>query len=220
MTINNQSVKRDPLSKQVSDQLERMIESGQYEVGQRIPTEPELMEMFSVSRNTIREAIKSLTWSGVLDVKQGDGTYVRATNRFHANMKQKYAQVSLEDIAEARNAMEITISYLAALRRTDEDMEKITQAYARRKGLKDSVKENTEADMDFHMSIAQACQNVILTDLYRSISDYLEDHISKRHMESRLDFDEIDALHEKLYLAVRNKNAPEAAASAQNILKI
>ena len=218
--MNNQSVKRYPLSKQVSDQLEQMIESGQYEVGQRIPTEPELMEMFSVSRNTIREAIKSLTWSGVLEVKQGDGTYVRATNRFHANMKQKYAQVSLEDIAEARNAMEITISYLAALRRTDEDMEKITQAYTRRKGLKDSVKENTEADVDFHMSIAQACQNVILTDLYSSISDYLEDHISKRHMESGLDFNEIDALHEKLYLAVRNKNAPEAAASAQNILKI
>ena len=218
--MNNQSVKRYPLSKQVSDQLEQMIESGQYEVGQRIPTEPELMEMFSVSRNTIREAIKSLTWSGVLEVKQGDGTYVRATNRFHANMKQKYAQVSLEDIAEARNAMEITISYLAALRRTDEDMEKITQAYTRRKGLKDTVKENTEADVDFHMSIAQACQNVILTDLYSSISDYLEDHISKRHMESGLDFDEIDALHEKLYLAVRNKNAPEAAASAQNILKI
>ena len=218
--MNNQSVKRYPLSKQVSDQLEQMIESGQYEVGQRIPTEPELMEMFSVSRNTIREAIKSLTWSGVLEVKQGDGTYVRATNRFHANMKQKYAQVSLEDIAEARNAMEITISYLAALRRTDEDMEKITQAYSRRKGIKDSVKENTQADMEFHMSIAQACQNVILTDLYSSISDYLEDHISKRHMESGLDFDEIDDLHEKLYLAVRNKNAPEAAASAQNILKI
>ena len=218
--MNNQSVKRYPLSKQVSDQLEQMIESGQYEVGQRIPTEPELMEMFSVSRNTIREAIKSLTWSGVLEVKQGDGTYVRATNRFHANMKQKYAQVSLEDIAEARNAMEITISYLAAMRRTDEDMEKITVAYTRRKGLKDTIKENTQADMDFHMSIAQACQNVILTDLYCSISDYLEDHISKRHMESSLDFDEIDALHERLYLAIRNKNAPEAAASAQNILKI
>lgn len=71
--MNTKIIKRDSLSKQVSDKLEAMIEAGTYRVGDRFPTEPELMEMFSVSRNTVREAVQSLTWAGLLDVKQGDG---------------------------------------------------------------------------------------------------------------------------------------------------
>ena len=63
--MNTKIIKRDSLSKQVSDKLESMIESGAYQVGERIPTEPELMEMFQVSRNTVREA-------DVTSVKVGD----------------------------------------------------------------------------------------------------------------------------------------------------
>ena len=75
--MKNNSVKRYPLSRQVSDKLEQMIEKGEYHVGEKIHTEIELMDIFQVSRNTIREAIQSLTSAGVLEVRQGDGTYVR-----------------------------------------------------------------------------------------------------------------------------------------------
>ena len=218
--MTNKSVKRYPLSKQGSDQLEGMIESGEYNVGDRMPTEPELMEMFQVSRNTIREAVQSLTWAGLLEVRQGDGTYVRAANRFLANMKQKYAQVSLDDITEARNAMEVTLAHLAAERRSDADLTDIRESLARREELTDDIKENTHADIEFHMAIARASHNRILIDLYQSISDYLESHIAKKHMEASFDCAAVDAMHEDLFHAIQEGSASRAAACAHKILEI
>ena len=216
----NKVVKRYPLSKQVADKLEQMIAEGEYAVGERIPTEIELMDMFEVSRNTVREAVRALTSAGVLDVKQGDGTYVRSTNRFNANLRMRYEQVSIEHIKEARNSIEITIAHLAAMRRTEEDVQKMQTALEKRSGLVENVKENTLADVEFHMAIAEACHNPILIDLYHSLYSYLESHIAERHMETNMNFKQIDSLHEKLFLAIKNNDCSTAAICAQNILKI
>ena len=218
--MNQRIIKRDSLSKQISDKLEHMIESEEFVVGQRIPTEPELMEMFQVSRNTIREAIQSLTGAGILEIKQGDGTYVRAPNRFCANMKKKYAQVSVEDIRETRNCLEVTIAGLAAIRREPEDIERIREALSRREELKTDIKENTKADIEFHMCIAEACHNDILIDIYRSIFDYLESHIAERNIDSPLSDEEIDLLHEKLFEAVLDGDKNRASTAASRILEI
>ena len=218
--MNTKIVKRDSLSKQVSDKLESMIEAGEYPVGERIPTEPELMDIFKVSRNTIREAVQSLTWVGILEIKQGDGTYVRASNRFRANMKHKYSQVSVQDIREARNAIEVTIAHLAAERRTDEDVQLMSEALSRRESLSTDTKENTTADLEFHLAVAQACHNRILLDLYQSIADYIESHIIERRHDSDFSLEEIDELHEQLYQAIIDKNPDAASNSVQRILNI
>ena len=217
---NNKTVKRYPLSKQVSDKLEQMIAKGEYPVGSRIPTEVELMEIFKVSRNTIREAIQSLNSAGVLDVRQGDGTYVKSSNRFDANMNLKYEQVSLEDIREVRNSLEITIASLAARRRTEKELEVIREKFISRKESHETIKENTLADVEFHMAIAEACHNTILIDLYHSISSYLIDHIAERQAVTELDWDEIDRLHEELYIAIRDHKPDIANICAHNILNI
>ena len=213
-------VKRYSLSKQVADQLEKMIEDGTYAVGEKIPTEPELTEMFSVSRNTLREAVQSLTSAGILVVKQGDGTYVRSNNRFHARMSMEYDQVSLADILEARNVLEISIAALASQRRTEEDLQKIGEALILRQKQDGAEKENTKADMQFHLEVSRACHNQILMDLYASVSSYTESHIAERQALTVMDTAEIDSLHEKLYLAIRDRQADAARICAQNILNI
>lgn len=219
MIVNN-TIKRYSLSKQVSDELEQMIANGEYLVGDKIPTETDLIEMFQVSRNTIREAIKALTWAGILEIKQGDGTYVVSTNRFAASMKQKYATISLEDVNEARKCLEITVADLAARRRTEEDIENILRAFKRREELSDDEKENTRADIDFHFAIAKAAHNVILEELYYSMSDFLTEHIRERSHDSSFTSEEIDMLHEKLYRAIANGEETEAAIAARNIVNI
>ncbi len=213
-------VKRYSLSKQVADQLGKMIEDGVYAVGEKIPTEPELTEMFRVSRNTLREAVQALTAAGILVVKQGDGTYVRSNNRFHARMSMEYEQISLEDILEARNALEITIAQLAAQRRTDEDLRLIEEALYQRQKQTETAKENTQVDMHFHLTVAKACHNQILTDLYNSISTYTESHIAERQASTTLSTEEIDTLHEKLFLAIRNQEPEAARICTQDILNI
>ena len=218
MTTNK--LRRESLSKQVSDQLEEMISNGSYNVGDKIPTEPELMKMFSVSRNTIREAIQSLTWTGLLTVRQGDGTYVNSTNRFNANMEQKYQQASLEDVCEARNCIEVTIAHLAAKRRTQEDIDTLTELLLRRKSLTTDIKENTRADIDFHIAIAHACHNQILTAMYDSIICYMENQITEKTLNTAYSNDEIDLLHEQLYQAIVDGSSKDAAHSTLKILEI
>ena len=218
--VENKVIKRDSLSKQVSDKLESMIEDGEYKVGDKIPTEPELMQIFDVSRNTIREAVQSLTWSGILEVKQGAGTFVRASSRFNANMKKKYEKESIDDIKESRNCIEVTIAHLAALRKKDEDIVLIQEAYEKRKDLKAGCKENTKADIEFHMTIARACHNKIMIDLYESLCVYLEKHIESRNLDSKLNVEEVERLHKELYTAVIDGRATDAANAAQNIVKM
>ena len=208
------------LSRQVSDELEHMIEAGEYAVGQRIPTESELMEMFSVSRNTLREAVQSLTSAGVLEVRQGDGTYVISDSRFNANMNKEFEKVSLEDVRETRDVMEVAIARLAARRRTEEELEEICAALENRQGLKENVKENTLADMEFHMAIARASHNHIFLELYTSMLCYLENQIAQRQAFTTLDQGEIDALHEKLCLAIQERDEDGAVRYAREIISI
>ena len=208
-------IKRESLSKQVSDQLETMIEHGEFKVGEKIPTETDLMELFAVSRNTIREAIRALTWNGILDVRQGDGTYVKSSSRFQANMNQRYDEASIEDIREARKCIEVTIAHLAAIRRNEEDLKKLTIAFQCRQDLKEDIKENTRADLEFHKTIAQACHNIILMDLYESFSIYLENHIENANNNPM-----VDQMHEELYEAIKDQDENRAVLAAQNIVNL
>lgn len=213
-------VRRESLSKQISDSLEEMIASGAYSVGEKIPPEPELADMFQVSRNTIREAIQSLTWAGLLSVKQGDGTYVCSSNRFRANMEQKYQEVSLSDVKEARNCIEVTIAHLAAQRRNSDDLEIIQEMLAKRKTLETDSKENTETDLDFHIAIAHACHNAILIDMYESMSGYMKSQIEEQNKTSAFTPAEIDKLHEDLFLAIREGDSEQAAFAVKKIVNI
>ena len=213
-------LKRESLSRQVSDKLEKMIETGEYPVGEKIPTEPELMKLFQVSRNTVREAVQALTWGGILDVKQGDGTYVRSQTRFSANMSKKYSEASPENIREARYCIEVAIVRFAAMRRTEEDLERINEAFSRCREDNADVKESTRSDMDFHIAVAEACHNSILTDLYLSMYDYLESHIEEKSMETEFDAVRTGSLHGKLLAAIRDKNPDGAEAAVKDILSV
>ena len=213
-------LQRRSLSRQVSDRLEELISAGTYQVGDRIPTEPELMELFGVSRNTIREAIQSLTWAGLLNVKQGDGTYVCAENRFTANLEQRYQSISLDDIAEARNSIEVTIAHLAAKRRTAQDVAQIQMLLRQRSALASDFREHTKADLDFHLAIARACHNQILIDMYESMAGYMESQIEERSRSSLHSSQEIDLLHEQLFVAIRDGDPKNAAHSVLKILQI
>ena len=99
-------------------------------------------------------------------------------------------------------------------------MELIHDKFIKRKESKETVKENTLADVEFHMAVAEACHNKILIDLYHSISSYLESHIAERQADTDLAWDEIDRMHEELYNAIRDHRPDVASQCTQNILSI
>src|SRR5689334_24969009 len=79
------------LADRVIGSLRAQIASGAWPVGARIPTEPELVEQLGVARNTVREAVRALAHNGLLDIRQGSGTYVVATSELAGVMHRRFA---------------------------------------------------------------------------------------------------------------------------------
>jgi len=82
-------VRSSTLAAQVARQLEDLITSGEWPVGTRIPPESELVARLGLSRNTVREALRSLVHLGMLEARVGDGTYVRAFSELQAPMERR-----------------------------------------------------------------------------------------------------------------------------------
>lgn len=96
--------RRSALSEQVIAALRAQITSGEWPVGSRIPTEPELVEQLGVARNTVREAVRALAHNGLLDIRQGSGTYVVATSELAGVMHRRFAGADPRHIAELRSS--------------------------------------------------------------------------------------------------------------------
>ncbi|WP_042376154.1 FadR/GntR family transcriptional regulator, partial [Streptacidiphilus melanogenes] len=98
--------RREPLADQVIAQLRAQITSGEWPVGSRIPTEAELVERLGVARNTVREAVRALAHNGLLDIRQGSGTYVLATSELAGVMHRRFAEAEKSEVTELRLAFE------------------------------------------------------------------------------------------------------------------
>lgn len=171
------SPRRSALSDQVITELRTQITSGEWPVGSRIPTEPELVEQLGVARNTVREAVRALAHNGLLDIRQGSGTYVVATSELAGVMHRRFAGADARHIAEVRSTLESSAARLAAVRRTDRDLRQLDALLARREetwaaGHADVF---VAADATLHLAVAAASHNDVLTALYADLGHLLVD---------------------------------------------
>ncbi|WP_339545621.1 FadR/GntR family transcriptional regulator [Pseudomonas sp. RA_35y_Pfl2_P32] len=169
MTDTSPLIKRS-LVDQALEQLRLRINNGSWTVGQRLPTEPELAAELGISRNTVREAMRVLAFSGLIEIRQGDGSYLRAVIDPLDTMKA-LSRCSHEQARETRHILEVEAIGLAALRRTDEDLvalrEALTISGTHYHGDLDS---HIACDMVFHRRLVDAAHNPTLSELYRYFS--------------------------------------------------
>lgn len=124
-----QKINRLSLVEQVAEQMEQLIEQGQWKVGEKLPPEMELMDKFGVSRNTLREAIRALVHAGLLETKQGSGTLVRSTSVLGAALKRHVKKSTMMETLEVRFALEKQAAKMAAERRTEGDLAKLRRVF-------------------------------------------------------------------------------------------
>jgi DNA-binding FadR family transcriptional regulator len=206
------------LPKQISSEIEMSIKNGSLNVGDKLPSEPELVKIFGVSRNTVREAIQSLIQAGVLESRQGDGTYVMSSGRFEANMVNRLYE-SMDEVNEVRLSLEKEIVKFAAVRRNEKDLELIKIALENRNLTKDSVSENCKWDMEFHLAIAKASHNSIFYDIYNSFSTFIYKSVEERMNGKETIEGMLNQLHIDLYDAIYQKDAERAENIIVTILK-
>ncbi|WP_207888243.1 FadR/GntR family transcriptional regulator [Pseudomonas sp. 30_B] len=200
------------------EQIRARIDDGSWPLGQRLPPEPELAESLGISRNTVREAVRVLTFSGVLEVRQGDGTYVRACANPLDTMLV-LARSSVEQALEARGIIEVEASRLAAERRTDADilaLREALEASALRHG--GALDDYIAHDLVFHQRVVDSAHNPVLSELYRYFSQVIRAGLERTIGDPSRPQPSFE-LHRDLLDAIERGDA-DAAARANRALLI
>lgn len=172
-------MRRTNLIDQAVGRLRQQITSGAWPIGARIPAEPELAELIGVGRNTVREAVQSLVHAGMLERRQGSGTYVISDSELGNAMGREIAGAHQRDVLEVRRALEVEVARLAAIRRTPRQVDELrglrdTRTAAYHSGELDAM---VAADLALHRLIAEAAHNPVLVALYENLQDAITANI-------------------------------------------
>lgn len=149
---------------------------GQLRPGDKLPSEREMVESLGVSRASVREALTSLEAIGILDIRPGEGTFVRQTSN-----SETFGPLALvlaveqnpgAQMMEVRRVLETECAALAATRATEENLKNISDSLEKMKSAK-TVTEAVAFDLRFHFAIAEATQNTILLRMMNTIADLM-----------------------------------------------
>lgn len=196
----------------VYEQMKENIISGEWGPDDQIPSENELCGLFGVSRNTVRSAIQKLKTIGVLITKQGQGTFVCKV--FNEQIIERIIPIiylsknDIIEVLEFRKVIEIESIGLAAVRRTEEDINNMESYLNMMLSLKDNFKEFSIYDYQFHLSIAKASKNRIFYWIMLQLRDVIYAHFEEmcKDLGTELSVDD----HKMILAAITDKD-PELA---------
>jgi GntR family transcriptional repressor for pyruvate dehydrogenase complex len=156
------------------EKLKEMIVSGQLRPGDRLPREADLATSLGLSRSSLREAVRALSLVRILDVRQGDGTYVSslaADTLLDALsfIVEFHHDASVLELLEVRRILEPAASAQAATRITDDAVASLEQILGR-STVDSPVEDLVKNDLEFHRAIAVASGNSVLASLIESLS--------------------------------------------------
>lgn len=188
--------------------LRRQITTGAWEVGSRIPIEPELAESLGVGRSTIREAVRSLASIGMLETLPGRGTFVRSSAPTSAVLSEFLTAYTLEELLSYRRALEVEAAQQAALHRTEEDVAALEASVGQSLqggqcpavGPQDTA---VELASRFHYLLFDAAKNRLLASLYAGITEKLAEPGHVERLTHAGDAASMQVEHERIVDAVR-----------------
>ena len=163
------NLKSKLLAEQIKEQIYRYILDAPLEIGAKLPNEFELGKKFGVGRSTIREAVKLLASQGILQVRQGSGTYVVSTvpsdmDPLGLGAVEDKMALAL-DLANVRMLLEPGIAELAALNATEEDIERLSRLCQAVEEKINNGSPYIEDDIAFHTCVAECSKNKVVEQL-------------------------------------------------------
>jgi len=175
--VNFRPIAQQSLVTELTRQLMDYLLSGALKPGDRLPSERQLSEALGMGRSTLRESLKALTVLGLLDVRQGDGTYLKKADSALLPRVIEWGLLLGEqrtlDLVEARQKIEVAIAELAAGRRTPDDVEELRGLLSRMERSQANHQEFADADVAFHLKLADIAHNSVLRDILSSIQALL-----------------------------------------------
>ena len=204
-------IKRLSLADDVASRLQQKIQDGDFVIGEKLPAEPELMELFGVGRSTIREAVRNLSNAGLVRVRQGLGTFVEQKQIASESLTDRFLRAKGQELNEIRQLFEIKIAEKAALNRTEKDILEMKKYLAERKklALANIPDACIEADINFHLCIATASQSEILLDLYKTVARNMKEYFSGIYVDTE-SFISTQEFHEALLQSIIDQDPQKA----------
>lgn len=209
-----------PVTDEAIDKIKAMIVAGELPPGAKIPREKDLAERLGLSRNSLREAVRALSLVKVLDVRQGDGTYVTSLEPDLLLDSITFAvEVSRDDsvlqILAVRRELEAAATAMAATRLGDDDLAELRRLMAAMTAEGAAVEELVQADMEFHRTIARASGNRVLASLLEALSSQTMQARVWRGRTEEGALAQTHRDHERIYgaLAARDPTLARAAAT-------
>lgn len=159
----------------ILEQIKQFMIEGQLNPGDKLPTEMALAERFQVSRTSIREALSALSLTGILEIRQGEGIFVKHSPSnaviepltFILLMEKNHVQ----NILEVRKALEIVAVDLAAQRRNDQDIDTLRGLITQMEEDLPEAKHSEGLDLAFHLALATASKNPLLDRLMNTVQE-------------------------------------------------
>lgn len=212
----------------VVNSIKELLLTQKVRPGDRLPTEMELARLLSVSRGSVREAMKILSAFGIIEIKRGDGTYV-------ANMSGKVlfdpllfslilSQPNFDELKEFRLLLEKDVVRLVIQNASDEEVSLLRNAYEEMNALKGqqshSYDQLLESDLEFHIVLGRICNNRLLEKIYLFIMEYFKPFIAqslRKHTNFSLESNET---HRRVLDAVEKRDIVAAEKAIENSLDV
>ena len=223
---DNDRVRLDPiprttLTHTLFEKLVGHVVGGAWKEGERIPAERDLSEQLGIGRASLREALKALELLGMLDCRVGDGTFVRPRSEF-LSRPLLWAitgtdRAELRELMEARLVLEERLAALAAERATAEELRRIGAAVEEMRAHLDDPPAVLEADMRFHIAIAEAAHNQILLNAVQLLRNVMKPYLLLKHRARAAASRSLEQ-HERVHAAILLRDPARAREEMSNHL--
>lgn len=203
------------------NELTKSINSGEYSIGDKLPTEKQLCEKFNVSRSTLREAISVVRAKGLIMTKQGSGSYVIAETQVSVEKWFALRKAQLNDFFEVRCNVEIMTIRYAIMRRTDEDLERIKSNLNafENAAMRGDAEKMAMLDEKFHLELARMSRNSLLEEINSIIANALRPYRKRSFM---VEENAIHALcpHKNIIEALENQDLSSGVKAMEDHIDI
>lgn len=203
-------IKTGRIYENIVEQIEQQILSGNLTPGDKLPSERELGEQFEVSRTAVREAMKTLRQKGLVEINPGRGTFVIDSTsqamRHSLGLMVKIEQLEgTQNLVEVREIIEPEIAALAARRATYEDFAAMSESITAMDNALDDADAFIEADLNFHLALAEGTQNALVLVLIDALIDVLRE-LRKRTSQTPGGLERAQYHHKLILQAVERRD--------------
>jgi GntR family transcriptional regulator, transcriptional repressor for pyruvate dehydrogenase complex len=217
--MNYKKIKPKKLYEEVAEAIYELIRTGELKPGEKLDSVQLLAENFQVGRSAIREALTSLRAMGLVELRQGEGTYVREFDTDQITFPLSTAilmnKKDIIHLLEVRKIIEIGSVIAASRKRTEQQLKVLWDALIEMKSASGNEELGEEADLKFHLALAEAAQNPLLFSLLNHVSGLMKETMKETRrvwlFSKQTTMEQLYQEHLNIYQAVRDMNDEKAS---------